>query len=141
METEVFHTAGIITFRENSVLLVKHGEEAGHHTGVYGIPLGGIDEGESSVEAALRELGEETGLWAEPQRLVKLDHNYPATIDRKDGPRNYEIDVYYAPAVHGNERATAETQPEWVPLTEVKDLDRLPIVDEAIRDTANLRQS
>lgn len=51
---------GVMVFAEDSLLLVQ---EPDYFTGVprWGLPSGGIEEGESPAVAAARELGEETG--------------------------------------------------------------------------------
>lgn len=52
---------GVIPMREGAgerlFLIVQH------HAGHWGFPKGHAEEGEGAVEAAARELGEETGLW------------------------------------------------------------------------------
>lgn len=53
-------STGILVFKGNSVLLVKHGEKAGHINGVCGIPGGRFAENEGEKTTALRELKEET---------------------------------------------------------------------------------
>ncbi|MGQ4727253.1 NUDIX domain-containing protein [Streptomyces sp. Ju416(a)] len=51
--------AGAVVIRDGAVLLIRFDEGGGSH---YEIPGGGVEEGETPEEAALRELGEETGL-------------------------------------------------------------------------------
>ncbi|MEU5327897.1 NUDIX domain-containing protein [Streptomyces parvus] len=51
--------AGAVVIREGAMLLIRFEEDGGSH---YEIPGGGVEEGETPEEAALRELGEETGL-------------------------------------------------------------------------------
>jgi len=58
----VIKTAGVLVFLGNNVLLVRHGEKAGHMNDTYGVPAGRLNLSESSIEAAVRELLEETGL-------------------------------------------------------------------------------
>jgi len=54
------HSAGLVVIQDNKLLLV-------HPTnsplwGTYSIPKGGIDKGEESLDAAIRETFEETGI-------------------------------------------------------------------------------
>ena len=57
----------IILNAENKILLVKQ-----HHEGkdIWMVPGGGIEDNESSKEAAVREVKEETGLDVEVEKLV-----------------------------------------------------------------------
>lgn len=55
--------------RGEKVLLARIGER-GFHTGEWGLPGGGIDFGESPVEALVREVREETGLTVTPGPLL-----------------------------------------------------------------------
>ncbi|HLD06679.1 MAG TPA: NUDIX domain-containing protein [Candidatus Nanoarchaeia archaeon] len=58
----IIPTVGVLVYRNGEVLLVQHGAKASHLHGVYGLPAGKLEAGESEEEAAVRELFEETGL-------------------------------------------------------------------------------
>lgn len=71
-------SCGVLVRRAPGELLLGHA--TGRH--LWDIPKGVRDPDESSVDAALRELREETGLIVEPYRLVDLgQHRY---LPRKD---------------------------------------------------------
>ena len=63
------------TFRAGVIIVVEHSDgsvlscERGDIAGAWQLPQGGIDEGESPVAAAWRELEEETGLTAAEVQL------------------------------------------------------------------------
>ena len=54
-------TAGVAILYNNKILLV-HPTNSTWKTGTCGIPKGGIEPGEEPIEAAIRELFEETGI-------------------------------------------------------------------------------
>lgn len=63
-------SAGCIIIRNNKVLLIhqKNGD-------FWGFPKGHIEDGETEVEGALREVREETGL------IVEIDENTKCTVN------------------------------------------------------------
>ena len=60
-------SAGVIV-TDGDQLLLGHVTNAAH----WDLPKGGVDKGESHLDAAVRELFEETGLQCEPQQLIPL---------------------------------------------------------------------
>ncbi|MEP7282111.1 MAG: CoA pyrophosphatase [Rubrivivax sp.] len=57
-----------------ALLLTRRAESLRAHAGQWALPGGRIDEGESAGQAALRELGEEVGLWLPESALLgRLD--------------------------------------------------------------------
>ena len=62
------NAAGVAIVWENSILLV-HPTNASWRKPTLGIPKGGIEEGEDPLDAAIRELKEETGILIRPDQL------------------------------------------------------------------------
>lgn len=60
-----------------SVLLTRRPKTLGRHSGQYALPGGKVDPGETSVQAALRELREELGVAAGPDRVLGRLDDYP----------------------------------------------------------------
>ena len=119
-------TVGIVVLKDNDVLLVCHGEKAGHITGSYGAPGGRIDENETLIHAAVRELEEETGLIAEEKDLIELPEKYDADISRKDGTvMHCHHTVFAVRNFTGELRGTEETEPEWVPIENLSSMELL----------------
>ncbi len=83
--------AGAVVIRDGAVLLIRFTEEGcGSH---YELPGGGVEAGETLEAAALRELGEETGLAGtvgpEVARVWKdgrHEHYFPRVRDRRGRP-------------------------------------------------------
>lgn len=128
-------TAHILVFDKDKVLLVRHGESAGHLTGVYGIPGGHLAEGESLKEAAIREFHEETGLLVDSSDVEEFPRNvYEADIKRKDGTtKHYAMTVFAGVLFAGELRATGETIPEWISTNRLSEYHLLPNVKEAVK--------
>ena len=61
--------ASIAVFKGDTVLLVQRGRAP--FRGLWSLPGGSIEPGESASEAALRELKEETGITAEIEGVVE----------------------------------------------------------------------
>jgi 8-oxo-dGTP pyrophosphatase MutT (NUDIX family) len=62
--------------RENDFLLTRRAPELRAHAGQWALPGGRIDEGESAVDAALREMDEELGLRVAPDRVLGILDDY-----------------------------------------------------------------
>lgn len=130
-------TIGVVILHLNKVLLVKHTQGAEHLTGVYGLPSGRVEHGESLKEAAIRELREETGITAED--LVQLPETYFAEIERKSGEKvPMEFTVFLCKKYSGLLHESEETVPEWVALEKVGSLPLLPNIEKAIKAAEEL---
>lgn len=131
-------TAGVAVVDGASVLLIEHGESAGHLTGSWGIPAGGIDPGETERDAAARELAEETGLRVEPHALVELPTLYEAWIARKiGGTALFSVRVFATANYTGSIAASEEGTPHWVRVADVGSIEHLlPNTAEIVKAAA-----
>ncbi len=127
-------TSGILIIENARVLLVRHREDAKHMTGAYGIPAGRLEGGETAMEQAIMELEEETGLITTEENLELLPEIYKATIDRKDGPQTFTLQVFVCTHYTGTLRASEQTTPEWIELAELPHINLLPNMDLVIQD-------
>ena len=66
--------AGVAIIYDNKILLV-HPTGSSWKRGTCGIPKGGMEEGEDPMEAALRELKEETGIVLTPEQLDSMPNS------------------------------------------------------------------
>ncbi len=139
-QNEIVKTAGVVLLADDSekVLLVRHEEGAGHITGSYGLPAGKIDKGEEEIEAAARELEEETGVSVPSDQLVFSGH-YEAVVERKKGNKLISIVVFTAKAEEKSQlTACSETYPVWVPVAELDNYQLLPNIKTAILEAVQV---
>jgi mutator protein MutT len=131
---KIIPTVGVLIIQDGKVLLVRHGEAAGHITGKCGLPSGRIEKGETELSVAIRELHEETGLKTSQENLVLLPHKYQATIKRKDGKNTFSLKVFLCKKYEGNLKKSIETTPEWANISDLEKLNLLPNIKKAIDD-------
>lgn len=112
--------------RNQKIVITKY--LAGNKTGLYDIPGGKIEDGESPEEAAIREMKEETGILV--SNLVKkgiFEVEYP---DRK-----FYFDVFVAKNYEGDTQNFEENTSEWIEINELlnkeKILSNILILDKA----------
>ena len=122
---EIVATAGVVVFDGDQVLLIEHGEGAGHVTGAWGIPAGAIDSGETPRAAAVRELAEETGLRVDAAVLVELPTVYEARIRRKTGWGRFSVRVFATDRYEGEVTPSEEGAPTWISVDEIARLEPL----------------
>ena len=135
---EAIKSVAVIIFRDDEVLLVKNGISSHHPTGIFGLPAGRLDPGETWEEAAKRECFEESGL--RPKKLVKLPTFYEADLARKDSePKKFCCWSFYCPKYEGELKATEETEPVWVKISEYKKLPLVVNVDKMIEEALKQR--
>lgn len=128
--------ASMAVFRDGHVLLVERGK--GPRRGIWSLPGGHIEPGETAREAALRELAEETGVSADLHGLVDV-HD---VIYRDDGGSltvHYVLTVYWGRWREGEPRAGSDSaDARFVPLAEIGRYPLTPGAAALIRRAADL---
>ncbi|MFL0565088.1 NUDIX hydrolase [Microbacterium sp. 179-I 1D1 NHS] len=102
------------------------------------MPGGGLDPGEDPMDAAVREVLEETGFHVELDGILGTDSQVIAEKDRfhGSGPIQALRIVYRARVVGGelrNEEEGSTDEAAWFPVREVATLTRVGLVDTAMR--------
>lgn len=118
-------TIGVLVFNEDKskVLMVEHKATSGNPEGIFGLPAGRIQLGESPRDAAIRELKEETGLEIGDDDLESFEGgDFAEDILRGDGSlRRAQWKVYHAIAARGQLMESVETIPQWVELKTIEE--------------------
>ncbi|MDO8452801.1 MAG: NUDIX domain-containing protein [bacterium] len=136
---EAVRTVGVVLVKGDEVLLVRHTEEADAPVGIYGIPAGKVEKGESLRQAAVRELYEETGLVAREGDLAELPTQYDADIERQNGEYvSMHMTVYQCEFWEGEPHRVKETEPVWVKRGEIYNHKLRPNVDKAIAEAESI---
>jgi ADP-ribose pyrophosphatase YjhB (NUDIX family) len=112
--------ASAVLFRGEAVLLIERGE--GPAEGLWSLPGGAIEAGETAEEAARREVEEETGLICHIEGLAGVYD----VIDRDDAGKvvlHYVISTYYGRADDGEPRSRGDArEARFFAIDKLKDL-------------------
>jgi 8-oxo-dGTP diphosphatase len=124
---------GVVCLREESVLLIRRGTPP--RQGEWSLPGGRIEPGERAVDAALRELREETGVEAEITGLIDVvDGLFP------EAGRHYVLIDYAARWLSGEPVAGDDAaEARFVALDEVEALIDWSETRRIIRIAADTR--
>ncbi len=125
--TQTFGVVGGIIEKNNKILLVKEAK-AGKDTGKWSHPAGWIDVGENPVEAAKREIKEETGFDFTPTHVLGV-----YSLVRKDSnPTPHSIKIIFIGNISDKETselAEDVMDKKWFTLKEIQEMD-----SNALRD-------
>lgn len=116
--------ASIAVFKDRKVLLVKRGRPP--FAGLWSLPGGKVEGGETPRQAACRELKEETGIEAEVEGIIDTVR---VAAGGADDSMTYRLTVFYGRPIGGRlQSATDSEMAEWVNLD---DIDALPMTKGA----------
>ncbi|MET7993143.1 NUDIX domain-containing protein [Amycolatopsis sp. NPDC005232] len=102
---------GIVFDDQGRLLLIQRGHDPGK--GLWSLPGGRVEQGETDTEAVVRELREETGLDVTPHTFVGMVARGPYDI------RDYECTVAAGTLTAGDDADDAR----WVDSAELVELD------------------
>jgi 8-oxo-dGTP diphosphatase len=103
------------------ILLVRRSNDPG--SGLWSVPGGRVESGETDIQAVIREMAEETGLVVEPKALIGRVRRGP-----------YDIADYRCTVVGGTLRAGDDaTDARWCDAAALADLPLVPQLLETLR--------
>src|ERR1700753_1347635 len=106
---------------EGRILLVRRRNDPG--SGLWSVPGGRVEPGETDTQAVIREMAEETGLAVEPGDLVGRVRRGP-----------YAIADYRCAVVGGSLRAGDDaTDARWCDAAALADLPLVPLLMDTLR--------
>jgi 8-oxo-dGTP diphosphatase len=97
-DTATPYIAAFVIFRQDGKIAFLMRANTGWGDGLYGLPAGKVEDGESFLEAAVREAGEETGA-----KLKTTDLKHLLTVHRKSDLSWIDI-IFEAQTWQGNLR-------------------------------------
>jgi ADP-ribose pyrophosphatase YjhB (NUDIX family) len=124
-------SAVIFDDTKQKVLLTRRADN-----GQWCLPSGGMEPGESAVEACTREVLEETGLRVQVTRLIGVYTNPNRIIEYADGNRFHLVALNFKAHVLGGELTASNETTEfgYFSLLEIDELDMLATHIERIQD-------
>ena len=123
--------AVIFDERREKVLLTQRADN-----GLWCLPGGGIDPGESAEETCIRETLEETGLEIQVIRLVGIYTSPNVIIEYEDGNRWQSVGMNFEAVILGGEMRKSEETIDlgYFPVDSLGDLDLMENQLERIQD-------
>jgi len=130
-------SVGILIIKNDKVLLVRNEAGSGYSNTIYGLPSGRVNIGETEIEAAARELGEETGFHATEDDLAEFPGNYfiKKLYNRKltkERGAEFSWRVFLCQKYAGTLKTSPETTPMWVPINKLPDYYLMPNIKEVV---------
>jgi len=142
--SDIFVGVGAVIFRGNDVLIIKRGKAP--FKGLWSIPGGGLEFGETLIDAVKREVREETNIEIDIIGLIDVFEGFQSEREA-DGFRRHTLMIDYVADWKSGDVAAGDdaAEAEFVPIGEAKarmswDLTRKAIARaEEIRANAAVR--
>ncbi len=115
----------------DSKILLLHRQDHKPQGNTWGVPAGKIDKGEGALEAIMREIGEETGILAEPHQFKFFEKYYVRYPEYDFIYHIFHLPVEEKPSVNINPNEHKNVL--WLTPQESLELDLIPDEDFCIQ--------
>jgi len=115
--------SAVVADQAGAILLIERTDN-----GLWTIPGGGMEVGETIAQTAIREVKEETGLDVSVQRLIGIYSNPRHVIEYSDGEVRQQFSVCFACTVTGGQLATS-SESRQVGFFAPEDIEAMPVHD------------
>ena len=127
-ESKMKKSAGVIIILNKDKVLLCHPSNS-RWFGTYSFPKGGLEEGESTLDAAIRELREETSVIVNKNQISNLENPIVVTYENKKGTKYKTITLY---TVHINNLSEINLESEIIPKErlQIEEIDWAGFIDK-----------
>ena len=114
MNKNVRHAVRVFAIKNGQIVCIKY---KNINKDFFDIPGGKIEDGETAIEACIREFKEETGMDIDNVNFMgKVNVMYPA--------KTFELEVYSTNTIKGNPQEFSENYSGWMPITDLINQDK-----------------
>lgn len=132
---KTFPSVGVVVLKGDQVLLIVKGNHPKH---AHQLPGGQIEQGETPVGAACRELEETTGLISKIEHFIKIPEEWEAVIQKTYGKAIFPLACFVCTDYSGQIKRTEEATSEWVALNKLDSMFLTPNTQNAINSALQL---